>query len=129
MLIARPFVRNKAFNCEVYADLAKYIRQHLPPGSPVGTYSIGEIAFLSQYPIIDTGGITQPEALQYINDSPIVQARWSQTMGARYFIGIKPQAHSELVYRRPTRFVGWTIHPSRYDRTELVELWTLRPGD
>jgi hypothetical protein len=129
MLIARPFVRNKAFNCEVYADLAKYIRQHLPPGSPVGTYSIGEIAFLSQYPIIDTGGITQPEALQYINDSPIVQARWAQTMGARYFIGIKPQAHSELVYRRPTRFVGWTIHPSRYDRTELVELWTLRPGD
>ena len=129
LVIARPFVRNKGFNCEVSADLASYIRQHLPPGSPIGTYSIGEVAFLSQYPIIDTGGITRPEALEYINDSPIVQAHWAQTVGAQYFIGIKPQEHSALVYRRPTKVVGWTIHPSRYHKTEFVELWTLRPGD
>jgi hypothetical protein len=129
VFIARPFVRNKGRNCEVTGDLAKFIRHHLPPGTPIATYSIGEIAFLSQYPIVDTGGITRPEALAYVNDNPIVQAHWAQTVGAQYFIGIKPQEHSMLMYRRPTWDVSWSLHPSHYEKTELLELWTLGPDD
>ena len=104
------------------------MRQHLPPGAPVATYSIGEIAFLSQHPIIDTGGITRPEALQLASDPPEVQARWAQTEGAQYFIGVKPQPIAVLMFAAPKKFVSWTLHPSRYDEPTRIELWKLEPA-
>jgi hypothetical protein len=127
ILIARPFVRNKGVDCDATTALAIYMRDHLPPGAAVATYSIGQVAFLSQHPIIDTGGITRPEAIKYLNDTPEVQVRWAQTEGAQYFIGAKPQPSAVLVHQEPKRFAAWTLHPSRYQQPDRVELWKLAP--
>lgn len=127
VLIARPFVRNKGIECEASADLAAYMRDHLPPGAPVATYSIGEIAFYSQHPIIDTGGITRPEAIQYLNDPPEVQVRWAQSEGAEYFIGAKPQPDAVLLHVCQKKFISWTLNPARYDEPNRIELWKLQP--
>ena len=129
ILIARPLVYNKGLECQASAKLAAYMRRDLPPGAPVATYSIGEIAFLSQHPIIDTGGITRPEALQFSNGSPESQARWAQTEGAQYFIGVKPQPNSVLMFAAPKKFVSWTLNPSRYEEPTRIELWKLEPAD
>ena len=45
----------------------------------------GEIAFTSRHPIVDTGGITRPGVIPYIND-PQATLRWAKDNGARYFI-------------------------------------------
>jgi hypothetical protein len=127
IVIAVPFVRNKALDCDATAELATFMREHLPPGAPVATYSIGQVAFLSQLPIIDTGGIIRPEAIQFINDSPEVQVRWAQTVGAQYFIGAKPQSDAILIHYDAKRYASWTIHPSRYHLPDRVELWKLQP--
>jgi hypothetical protein len=127
LLIARPFVRNKGLECLATNDLTAYMRDHLPPGTAVATYSIGQVAFLSKHPIIDTGGITRPEALQFINDPPEVQVRWAQTEGAQYFIGAKPQPDAILMHTSEKKFISWSIHPSSYDLPNRVELWKLQP--
>jgi hypothetical protein len=127
LLIARPFVHNKGIDTDATTQLATYMRDHLSPGAPVATYSIGQVAFLSQHPIIDTGGITRPEAIQFLNDTPEVQVRWAQTEGAQYFIGAKPQPNAVLVHQEAKQFASWTLHPSRYKQPDRVELWKLAP--
>jgi hypothetical protein len=127
VLIARPFVRNKGIECDASAQLAAYMRDHLPPVAPVATYSIGEVAFYSQHPIIDTGGITRPEAIQYLNDPPEVQVRWAQSEGAQYFIGAKPQPDAVLLRVYQKKFISWTLNPARYDEPNRIELWKLQP--
>ena len=128
LVIARPLVQNKGLDCDATTELATFMRDRLPPGAPVATYSIGQVAFLSKHPIIDTGGITRPEVIPLLIYPPEVAVRWAQeTQGAEYFIGAKPQPDAVLVHQEAKRFAAWTLHPSRYSEPDRVELWKLAP--
>lgn len=125
IVIARPLVRNKGINCQISRDLAFFIRDQIPKDAPVADYSIGEIAFFSQHPIIDTGGITRPGAIPYLNGPGDKALGWARSEGAQYTIGVKPEPGATIAYRSPFKFVGWAYPPSRYSRDELIELWKL----
>jgi hypothetical protein len=118
-------VQNKAFNDQVTARLATFMRNDLPPGAPVAVYSIGEVGFLSEHPIIDMGGITRPDVLPYLSDRPLSALPWAQSLGAQYFVGMKPQPKASLVYHEQVRFASWTLNPARYKGTDPLELWKL----
>lgn len=128
LVVVRPFIRNKGVNCDQVAQLADFIRDHIPANQPVATYSIGEITYLSQHAIVDTGGITRPEAIPYIN-SPDLILRWARLQGARYYTsGSSPQPGSVAVYVVHTPFTGWSLHPGRYATMDQFSLWRLPPG-
>jgi hypothetical protein len=127
ILIVRPFLRNKAYNCQTDRDLALFLRNQLPPDAPVAVYSIGEIAFVSEHPIVDTGGITRPGAIPYQN-APGQLLRWAQSEGAQYYIGQQPQPDAVLIDSVDNKFIGWTLRSSAYDTTFPVQLWKLSPA-
>jgi len=127
VVIARPFVYNKGVDCDALARMAAFMREQLPPGAPVATYSIGEVGFLSKHPIIDTGGITRPEVIPYLAGPPLSEIPWAQSEGAQYFIGVKPQPNAQLVHWEPTVFAAWTVRPARFKEPYRVELWKLEP--
>ncbi|MDR3745169.1 MAG: hypothetical protein P4K80_03440 [Acidobacteriaceae bacterium] len=127
LISVRPFIRNKAINCQITASLGEYMRDRLLPEAPVAVYSIGEIAFVSQHPIIDIGGITRPGAIPYLNAPPETMLGWARTQGAQYFIGERPEPNAILVFAADQRFIGWSLHPALYDTTNSLELWKLTP--
>ncbi|MFZ0662691.1 MAG: hypothetical protein WAM66_08370 [Acidobacteriaceae bacterium] len=122
-----PLVRNKSIGDEKIAGMAAYVRNDLPSDAPVAIYSIGEVAFDSQHPVIDIGGITRPGVIPYMlsGDSwGVVQWAWGQ--GARYFVsGVQPGPGAVLVYSVKTPVVGWSLHPRYYSRTETLRIWKL----
>ena len=123
LITTRPFIRNKAIDCQVTHDLALYIHDHLPPDAPVADYSVGEIAFESQHPILDISGITRPAAIPYLNAPPQYMAQWARSQGAQYWIGSQPAPDAVLLRSASTRFVGWSLHSSLYATTGQLELW------
>jgi hypothetical protein len=127
LAIVRPFLFNKGINCDRTTDMALFIRSQLPHDAPVAMYSIGQIAFVSQHPIIDTGGITRPDALLYLTASPVSQAHWAQSQGAQYYIGVQPYPDAVAVFSTNLKFIGWTLKASRYNEAYPVTLWKLPP--
>jgi len=127
VLTVRPFIRNKAFNCLATQDLALYIHDRLPPAAPVADYSIGEIAFYSQHPIVDTSGITRPAAVPYLNAPPQAMLQWARSQGAQYCICSQPGPGAVLVDSVNQRFIGWSLHPALYATSSRLELWQLAP--
>jgi hypothetical protein len=127
LAIVRPFITNKGIDCDQTTDMALFIRNQLPPDAPVAMYAIGQIAFISQHPIIDTGGITRPDALRYLTASPVSQAHWAQTQGAKYYIGMKPQPDAVAAFTIHLKFIGWTLNTSRYNEAYPVAIWKLAP--
>ena len=127
LVTVRPFIHNKGVNCLVTRDLAFFMRDHLPPHAPVAVYSIGEVAFYSQHPLIDTGGITRPDAIPYLTD-PARQYLWARSQGAQYVIGVKPEPAATLAFSEPQKFIGWTLQTSKYRSISMaLELWKLPP--
>jgi hypothetical protein len=122
----RLLVRNKVQGDNVYAQLAAYMRT-LPPDAPVALYAIGEPAYLSQHPIIDTGGITRPGVVPYIFDTTGDRITdWIYTQGARYeVIDHQPIQGAELVWSRDLPVTGWFFRSHRYNATERLQLWKL----
>ncbi len=129
LVIVVPLIRNKAANCGAMAQLAMYMHDHLPPDAPVAVYSIGQIAFQSQHPIIDTGGITRPGAIPYLSGPLQPMAAWARGDGAQYYI----EAHQPLpgavpVFTVHIPYVGWTLHTDRYKQAVPVSVWKLPDG-
>ena len=127
IVTVRPFIRNKGFDCQRIRDLALFMRDRIPRDAPVAVYSIGEIAFASQHPIVDTGGITQPGALPYLNDRNLDRmVVWAHAQGAQFYIsGPQPEPGAVPVYTVDQRFIGWTLHPALYARSGTLSLWKL----
>jgi hypothetical protein len=126
MLIVVPFIHNKAANCEAYGQFALYMRNRLPPQAPVAVYSIGQIAFESQHPIVDTGGITRPGAIPYLNSPLGSMAAWAQSEGAQYYIeGRPPLPGSICLFSIPVPYSGWTMHTSKYGEIKQISVWQL----
>jgi hypothetical protein len=128
LVMVRPFIRNKAFNCQSTDDLALYIRNRLPPDAPVATYAIGQIAFVSEHPIIDTGGITRPGAIPYLNGPQDAVLRWAQSQGAQYYVADRQHiSGSVIVFTTHQMFLGWTLRTQLYGASYPISLWKLAP--
>ena len=128
VLTVRPLVRNKAIDCQASKDLALFIHDRLPPGAPVVDYSIGEIAFFSQHPILDTSGITRLDVIPYLSAPPPALLLWARSQGAQYWIGNRPTPDSILIYSIDQRFATWSRHPAIYATSSRIELWQLPPN-
>jgi hypothetical protein len=127
LITTRPFIANKALNCQNVENLAAYMRTSIPPDAPIATYAIGEVAFLSEHPIIDTGGITRPEAVPFMSSNDAI-VQWARSVGAQYYIASdSPIAGAAAVYTADFPFIGWTFHRSLYATSNPVSLWKL-PG-
>ena len=124
--IVVPFLRNKSQNCDAVRQMARFIHDRLPPDAPVGAYSIGQIAFESEHPIIDTGGITRPGAILYLYSTVGSMARWAESQGAQYYVdGEQPLPGSMPIFTLQMPFIGWTWHISEYSTSMPVSIWKL----
>ena len=123
-----PLIRNKVQVDRIYAQLADYLRT-LPPDAPVAHYSIGEAAFLSQHPIVDTGGITRPGIIAFMGDATDDRRQaWIYSQGAKYeVIDHAPVPGATLVWSRDLPSTGWFLNPREYRTTELLQVWKLPP--
>jgi hypothetical protein len=127
LLMSWPLIRNKAVGCIVTARFAAFL-QTLAPEDAVADYSIGQVAFLSQHTIIDTGGITRPAfnafALDKTDDRRFA---WMRSQGARYIASSRPDIPgTQLIYHLDgVPGVGWHLNPRSYEQTGALELWTL----
>lgn len=129
MITVRPFVHNKGVNCQAIREMATFIRNQLPPDAPVATYSIGQIAFDSQHPIIDTGGITRPEAIPYLGDPNPAMVRWIHSQGGQYYITANdPEPGATVVYTETLPFIGWSFQPKLFKTSGPIEIWKLAPS-
>jgi hypothetical protein len=123
-----PLIRNKVQVDRIYAQLAVYLRT-LPPDAPVAHYSIGEAAFLSQHPIVDTGGITRPGIIAFLGDATDDRRQaWIYSQGAKYeVVDHSPVPGATLVWSRNLPSTGWFLNPREYHTTELLQVWKLPP--
>lgn len=130
VVTVRPFIRNKGVDCQLNRDIALFMRDRIPPDAPVAVYSIGQFAFDSQHPIIDTGGITRPGAIPYLNDRNLDRmVIWARSQGAQFYIsGPQPEPAAVPVYTVDPRFVGWTLHSALYAGSGPLSLWKLPPS-
>ena len=120
-----PHVENKKEGVRILSDLSAFIRDRIPRGAPVAVYAIGEIAFESRQPLVDTGGITRPGVIPYLND-PQATLRWAKENGAQYFIGSgAPEPGAIPVFSAAMPFFGWTLHRSLYRMTEPIVVYKL----
>jgi hypothetical protein len=121
-----PLVHNKVLVDRDYADLAAYIKT-LPPNAGVAHYSIGEAAFLSQHPIVDTGGITRPGIIAFLNDpTDTRRLNWIYDQGAQYeVIDHSPTPGAILTWSRDIPSTGWFLNPRAYRATERLQVWKL----
>jgi hypothetical protein len=125
-IVVRPFIRNKGLSCIATRNFALYIRNQIPPGAPVAAYAIGELAFVSEHPIVDTGGIVQPESIPYLKAHPEGTVQWAIGSGAQYYTETHlPEPGSVAVNTVNFPFIGWTFHLSLYATSQPVSLWKL----
>jgi hypothetical protein len=122
----RLSVRNKVVGDAVYAEMAVFL-QTLPPGAPVALYAIGEPAFLSQHPVIDTGGITRPGVIPFIHDATGDRmTHWIWMQGAQYqVIDHSPMPGAQLLWSRDLPATGWYLDPRHYRATDRLQVWKL----
>jgi hypothetical protein len=127
--ISWPFIRNKAEHVSKISELAEFIRTRLPPGTPVASYTIGQLAFQSEHPIVDTGGIVNPAVIPFAN-SLRLRANWARQHGAAYLVGgddEQPGPRAVLIYESSDHFIGWTLHPRDFNKLMINRLWVLTP--
>ena len=124
VVIVRPFIRNKALNCQAVQGFALFMRDHLPPDAPVAVYAIGQLSFVSQHTIIDIGGITRPGVIPFMYSPAAERTRWAISQGAQYeMIDHQPVPGAVPVYSANLPFVGWTFHTASYADSAPTEIW------
>jgi hypothetical protein len=122
-----PQVANKKALSEIMSRISAYIRDQVPANAPVAVLAIGQIGFESQHPLIDVGGITQPEVLPYIRD-PAAVFRWARRSGAQYFIGdTPPESDGTVVFAASLPYVGWSFRRSLYGTSVNYSVYKLQP--
>ncbi|HEX4154172.1 MAG TPA: hypothetical protein VHY48_01040 [Acidobacteriaceae bacterium] len=121
-----PLIHNKVGIDRGYAALAAFF-DTLPPNAPVAHYSIGEAAFLSRHPLVDTGGITRPGIIPYMWDpTDARRLAWIHSQGARYIvIDHQPEPGATLVWYRQIPTSGWFLNRHRYAERDTLEVWKL----
>lgn len=124
-----PLVRNKVTIDDTFAQLAAFMNT-LPARTPVALYAIGEPAFLSGHPVVDTGGITRPGVIPFLFDSTEDRVTaWAREQGAQYqVIDHLPAPGARLLWSHDLPISGWYLDPRRYYATERLQLWQLAPA-
>lgn len=123
--ITVPHVANKVKHVDAFAQISAYIKDRIPPGDPVAVYAIGEVGFLSEHLLVDTGGITDTSVIPFMND-PARTVAWAKSRGARYYIsGELPEPGASPVYTSDLPYVGWTLQHSRYAGHETTSIFRL----
>src|SRR5207244_4165241 len=111
-------------------EFVQRIRKTVPPSEPIGVYSIGQFAFELDNPIIDLGGLVQPEGQAYLTD----QAKmidWARSAGARYFIAPDTDpgyANLPEVISAPQPVMGWKFSRKAYDQNDVRYLRRATPA-
>jgi hypothetical protein len=120
-----PHVENKKESGRQFALIGGYLRDHVPEDAPVAVYAIGELAFKSRHPLIDTGGITRPSVIPFMSD-PRATLAWAKRNGARYYISEQPpEAGAVPLYTASMPFLGWTFKHSLYRSAQPVTVYRL----
>jgi hypothetical protein len=123
--IVVPHVRNKSELRESFAAVSAFIRENIPARERVAVFAIGQIEFESQHPLVDLGGITEPEVVPYLND-PRAVLRWAKGRGARYFVGNDPPEPGALpVFAVKVPYIGWSLRHARYSAREPYGVYRL----
>jgi hypothetical protein len=130
LAVARPLIRNKAEHVAKIREISDFIKTRLPPGTPVASYTIGQLAFQSGHPIVDTGGIVNPAVIPFSN-SLRLRANWARQQGAAYLVGgddeqLGPGA--VFIYDSRDHFMGWTLHPGDFSTPMVNRIWVLTAG-
>jgi hypothetical protein len=124
-LIVVPHVANKEKYSRALSDVAFYLREQAPPRSAVAVFAIGQVAFESRHPLVDTGGITDTSVIPYIGNSGAT-LRWAKAHGARYYItAAPPEPGAVQVFAMPVPFIGWTFHHSLYSTQQPLAIYAL----
>jgi hypothetical protein len=124
-----PLVRNKVVIDAIVAQFSDTLRT-LPPSAPVALYAIGEPAFLSGHPVIDTGGITRPGVIPYLFDTTSDRTTaWARSQGAQYeVIDHPPAPGARLLWSRDIPVSGWYLNPRQHYAPDKLQLWQLPPS-
>jgi hypothetical protein len=124
-LIVTPHLINKQKYVHVLAQVSAYMRDQIPQQAAVAVLAIGEIAFESRHPLVDTGGITDRSVVPYMASPPETLA-WAKSRGARYYVtGAPPEPDAVPVFTVTVPFVGWTFHHSMYESQETLSIYRL----
>jgi hypothetical protein len=109
-----PHVANKKEGVRRFGEIASFLRDHVPQDAPVAVYAIGELAFKSRHPLVDTGGITRPDVIPFMTDRAATVS-WAKRNGARYVISSEaPEPGAVQAFSTSMPFFGWTFNRSRY---------------
>lgn len=121
-----PLIRGKVENIRVKAELVEFLRT-LPPDAPIALYSIGEVGFLSQHPLIDTGGITRPGIIPLLSDSTEDRrTAWIRSQGGKYeVIDHSPGPGATLVWSREIPSESWSLHMHSEQDADRFMVWKL----
>lgn len=118
-----PHLLNKVKTVDQVRQLTSFINAEIPENEPIAVYAIGQIGFETKNPIIDTGGITMPEVVQFLGSEEKVK-NWAIAKGAKYFIG-NSQHRFNQIFEREGYFLGWTLNPNAYRKTHAVYLYRI----
>jgi hypothetical protein len=120
------FIANKTQLDRVIEQAAYWIDGNLPPDALVATYGIGEIAFVSRHPIVDTGGITRPGVIPFLYSTTGDTVRWARSEGAQYYMsGEQPMPGATLVFSAKVPEGGWSLNSSHYHGLRDYNIWKL----
>jgi hypothetical protein len=123
--IVVPHIENKEQLVNSIAQISAFIKEQIPPTEPVAVFAIGEVAFLSEHPLVDTGGITDPSVVPFMTDSAKTVA-WAKSRGARYYVaGPSPGPEAVPVFASDSPFIGWTLQRSRYAGRQTTSIYRL----
>jgi len=124
-LVVVPHLINKQKYIDVLAQISRYLRDQMPRQAPVAVFAIGEVAFESRHPLVDTGGITDRSVIPHMA-SPAETLAWAKAHGARYYItGAPPEPGAVPVLTATVPFIGWTFRRSLYDSRETLAIYEL----
>jgi hypothetical protein len=120
-----PHLINKQKYIEVLAQISSYLRDQMPQQAPVAVFAIGEVAFESRHPLVDTGGITDRSVIPHMASTTETLA-WAKAHGARYYItGAPPEPGAVPVLTATVPFIGWTFRRSLYDSRQTLAIYQL----
>jgi hypothetical protein len=125
-LAAWPSLTNTVLIVHDVGLLSAVIRT-LPPGVTVADYSIGEVAFLSGHPILDTGGILEPAVIPFLWDKDeFRRLAWARAQGATYIVEWDANtSRGTIVWQHDFPATGWYLNHRRYAERQKLILWKL----
>ena len=122
-VVTLPYLAGKA--AAVLAQRTAYAAavQLIPQDAPIAIYAIGQFAFETKHPLVDTGGITDVDVVRHFGDTKATLA-WARARGADYYLGGTSWAGRELG-RWNVPSPRWSLDPRKASVPDVLLLTTL----